>query len=366
MLDRAASTTPTSAERVHSLRERAQHERTRRNFGGLIDIGDELERLTDFLEAWRCLSEAGTERFLLKISPGVAARQWHGENKPEARLLVFKLIRHVGAHLRMARVAAQLADETDLRVSICTEPRLVSIFARSFPQIDVYPDSAREQLLAGCNYWASYERVAEYVWKSGDAIAKCFKPLRADVAMTRRLHQRYRFTESSLVGPEKGALDGRATPVVGLSWYSTNERKDLPQHEDWKAFFSEFDCLAISLQYRPLEAGIARFESAACRSIYVDEDVDIFSDLVGFTALVSATDVVVTISNTTAHLAGALGHPCIVLLDDKNHLFWPEAPTCTTDFYPTVTLVRKRGRAWPEVIREAAVKTRIVLQSRKH
>jgi len=36
-------------------------------------------------------------------------------------------------------------------------------------------------------------------------------------------------------------------------------------------------------------------------------DVDNFNDIDGLVALISATDIVVTISNTTAHLAGAIG-----------------------------------------------------------
>lgn len=55
-----------------------------------------------------------------------------------------------------------------------------------------------------------------------------------------------------------------------------------------------------------------------------------------------------TISNTTAHMAGALGVPCFVIVDDLPHLIWPVAET-KTPFYPSVEIVRRQGRDWPAV-----------------
>jgi len=44
------------------------------------------------------------------------------------------------------------------------------------------------------------------------------------------------------------------------------------------------------------------------------DDIDNFNDLDGLAALIEACDVVVSVSNTTVHLAGALGKPTLVLL----------------------------------------------------
>jgi hypothetical protein len=70
-----------------------------------------------------------------------------------------------------------------------------------------------------------------------------------------------------------------------------------------------------------------------------------------FAAQVAALDAVVTISNTGAHLCGAMGVPTVVILGDKFHLMWPvvggPAP------YPKTILVRESDRPWPAVMEEA-------------
>ncbi len=55
----------------------------------------------------------------------------------------------------------------------------------------------------------------------------------------------------------------------------------------------------------------------------------------------------VTISNTSAHMAGALGIPTVVVLDDKFHMIWPVGDD-RTPWYPKTVLVRKQGRDWDQ------------------
>ena len=56
-----------------------------------------------------------------------------------------------------------------------------------------------------------------------------------------------------------------------------------------------------------------------------DATIDQMTDIDGFAAQIAALDAVVTISRTAAHVAGALGIPCIVVRDDKPILAWPVA-----------------------------------------
>ncbi len=52
------------------------------------------------------------------------------------------------------------------------------------------------------------------------------------------------------------------------------------------------------------------------------DGVDTLNDLDGLAALITACDLVVSISNTTVHLAGALGTPTWVLLQDAPSRRW--------------------------------------------
>jgi ADP-heptose:LPS heptosyltransferase len=64
-----------------------------------------------------------------------------------------------------------------------------------------------------------------------------------------------------------------------------------------------------------------------------------------FAAQIAALDAVVTISNTGAHLAGALGVPAIIIIDDNFRRIWPVGAE-RTPYYPAALLVAKGGRDW--------------------
>ena len=69
------------------------------------------------------------------------------------------------------------------------------------------------------------------------------------------------------------------------------------------------------------------------------------ADLDGFAAQISRLRGVLTISNTTAHMAGALGIPCVVVLDNGIVTTWPYNSE-VTPFYPQTRLIRRRDDSW--------------------
>jgi hypothetical protein len=89
-------------------------------------------------------------------------------------------------------------------------------------------------------------------------------------------------------------------------------------------------------------------------SIHVQhlDDVDNTNDLDSLAALISACDIVITISNVTAHIAGALGKPTIVMLSDSPSplWYWPKN-RIDTPWYPSTVLVRQNQLGnWLEVV----------------
>ncbi|TIU43380.1 MAG: hypothetical protein E5W17_02340 [Mesorhizobium sp.] len=59
-----------------------------------------------------------------------------------------------------------------------------------------------------------------------------------------------------------------------------------------------------------------------------------------------------TISNTGAHLAGALGVPSVFILGDGFKRSWPVEGD-RTPYYPSAVLVSKRERPWSAAMAEA-------------
>ena len=74
------------------------------------------------------------------------------------------------------------------------------------------------------------------------------------------------------------------------------------------------------------------------------------ADLDAFAAEIAALDLVVTVSSTTAHLAGALGVPAWVLLNTVPLSGWMMERE-DSPWYPSVRLFRQRERgAWSKVV----------------
>ena len=71
-----------------------------------------------------------------------------------------------------------------------------------------------------------------------------------------------------------------------------------------------------------------------------------------FAAQLASLNGIITISNTAAHLAGALGVPTVVLIDDKFHTPWPVTGD-KTPWYPNVRIVHRKQRPWSTVLQEA-------------
>ncbi|WP_374444610.1 tetratricopeptide repeat protein [Stella sp.] len=144
--------------------------------------------------------------------------------------------------------------------------------------------------------------------------------------------------------------------VVGIAWRSTNAafglRKSIPL-ADWRPLFARRPARWISLQHGDSADELA----AAGGRVQVDPEIDPLQDIDGLLAQIAAVDLVITASNSTAHLAGALGKPCWVLLPCGSGLLWHWLlPTgARSPWYPSVRLFRSDGPDdWDATIARAA------------
>ena len=106
--------------------------------------------------------------------------------------------------------------------------------------------------------------------------------------------------------------------LIGISWKSINRDIGTAKStflEDWTSILSQGGCYFIDLQYGNTKSEVEKDVSDKSHIlIYQDEEIDPLTDLDGFAAQVSALDLVISTSNTTAHLAGALGQNVWTLL----------------------------------------------------
>lgn len=108
--------------------------------------------------------------------------------------------------------------------------------------------------------------------------------------------------------------------------------------------------------YREETRGLhACYRAATGARITVDPEVDSLLDLDLYAAQVAAMDLVVTVSNTAAHMAGALGAPTWLMLPRGNGLLWYwllcQGEHCP--WYPSMRVFRQeRAGDWSGMVRQ--------------
>ncbi len=224
------------------------------------------------------------------------------------------------------------------------EPRLKPLFARSFPQLKVIglapelysrPVAAQEPL-------GGLGRHLRPTWESFPKRERGY--LVADEARSQALRQRI-------------AGDGRI--VIGLSWISKapigGEQKSA-RLRDFETLLRHPDFRFVDLQYGDTTVEREAVERELGLQVTRLPDIDNTNDLDGLAALMCACDAVVTVSNTTAHLAGALGRPTWVMVPHGHARIWywfrdrDQSP-----WYPRVKVRRqRRGQFWADLIADVA------------
>lgn len=147
-------------------------------------------------------------------------------------------------------------------------------------------------------------------------------------------------------------LKGRDLPLIGLAWWSSHYGKDLPAITHWVELAKSTNAVFVVVQYGDVKKDIEMLMAAVGRErIIVDESVDQMQDMDRFASQLCALDNLVTISNSGAHLAGALQVPTLLVRDDLFRRAW-SVLSGTTPWYPRTTVIGKDGRPWEDVFTE--------------
>jgi hypothetical protein len=143
---------------------------------------------------------------------------------------------------------------------------------------------------------------------------------------------------------------------VGISWRTSN---DYTSHlrsltlEELRGLLSIPYCQYVNLQYGDVAVEVKEFNAAYQTSIYCDMEVDHYGDFDAVVAQIASMHAVVTIDNTVAHIAGALGVHTLLLLPRPSYWQWP-AEGSGSRWYPSVTLLRQDSPGdWSSPLRQA-------------
>ncbi len=132
---------------------------------------------------------------------------------------------------------------------------------------------------------------------------------------------------------------------IGLSWKSFNNRYAIDKSlslKDFENLFNLTDCDIFNLQYGDVRDEIYKFNKDSKNKLLTVKDIDLYNDFESIASLLKSLDIFITISNSTAHLAGSLGVKTILIKPENYALFhyWNQK-TNRTPWYNSINLFEK-------------------------
>jgi Flp pilus assembly protein TadD len=266
--------------------------------------------------------------------------RWNGRRDLRGRLLVWNE-QGIGDQIMFLSLLPELAGEMDL-VAEC-DPRMIGLFRRSLPTVEFVVQPAE-----GAGPPSGPADIAAQI-PSGSLM----RHLRPDLASFAGRGGAYLKADPERVAALR-RREGHDRPRVGLAWHTTAPGAGLRRRIALPALRPLLQAPGVrfvDLQYGDHAAEIAALGESGQR--LEAPAADPWTDLDGLAAEIAALDLIITIDNSTAHLAGALGVPCWVLLPQPPEWRWLlERTDCL--WWPSLRLFRQAVPGdWGPVIAEA-------------
>ncbi len=236
----------------------------------------------------------------------------------------------VGDEILFSSMYKNLIKTNILNLKIECDIRLLEIFKRSFNNNIFFPFG---------HFSSSKNKSQEFdnIIYSG-SLTKFFRKdenefkIKPYLRTLRSLDNKFKLDLSNLNKKKK----------IGISWRSViniyGRLKSL-KIDDFEELLSN-DREFINLQYGNTNEDIKKFRESG-KKIYSFDGVDLFNDFDSLISILKNLDVFVTVSNSTAHFAGALGVPTILICPKKSstYYYW-DYDDGKTPWYKSISVVK--------------------------
>lgn len=195
------------------------------------------------------------------------------------------------------------------KIVVSLNKKLIPLFQRSFPSIQ----------FIDCESPLSSSEFDEHF-----PLASLGMYFRKNVQSFRISAQPYLLADSERVSKLREQASNFKNLLCGLSWGSVNQEigmaKTVPLEDFLPVLSQKLDF--VNLQYGDVKADIDRIDGLINKRIQCIDGLNVFDDIDGLAALIEACNFVVTTSNSTAHIAGALGKETLLLVPYSIGKFW--------------------------------------------
>jgi tetratricopeptide (TPR) repeat protein len=270
-----------------ALEEAPEHAEAHHNLSlALLLQGNFSEGWAEY--EWRFKTGEGTQRQFPQVP-------WNGEPVDAKTVLVWAE-QGVGDEVMFAGMVPDLV-EAGANVILEADPRLVPVCERSFEGIECVakqnPPGA-ETKRDGIDFQVPCGNLGRWLRPDLDSFPGRDTYLAADAERAAALREQYRA--------------GTEDRLIGIAWISKNKRLG-PQKSmtlmELAPLTNNPGLRFIDLQYGDTADERAGFENETGVSIIHDDGIDQMADLDAFAAQVAAMDLIISVSNTTVHFAGA-------------------------------------------------------------
>jgi Tfp pilus assembly protein PilF len=228
------------------------------------------------------------------------------------------------------------------KITVVLDGKLISIFSRSFPGYHFFSKSSDIDV---CTFDAYIPMGSLGKYRRGEINA--FENQSPFILENKK---RTNALLESLMPIDK--------KIIGISWRSSNKKigtdKSIRLNELLPIFkIDKFSF--INLQYGETRLEQDDLKNSDNISIETIKDLNLYDDVDGLLSAIALCDIVVTTSNTTAHLAGAIGKETLLLLPKMVGKFWYWQDLNNISlWYPSVRVFKQEKQGeWSEPIQAA-------------
>ncbi|MBS1187155.1 MAG: repeat-containing protein [Burkholderiaceae bacterium] len=291
-----------------------------------------LLRQGRFDEGWQCLD---ARDWYAKLAALVPCPRWQGEALAGKSLLIGFEAGH-GDMIQLCRYVPLLKAQGAARVDLLCHPGLVRLF-ETLDGVDDVRSCAEDLPAAGWHFWTPPFSIPFHLKTRLETIPAKLPYLHADAARAEQWRQRL---------PAGGLR-------VGLAWkgnplYENDADRSLPNLNLLSPLRDVPGMQFISLQKGAGEGETEQF-AAEWPLCNFGPELEDFADTAG---LIANLDLVISVDTAVAHLAGALGKRCWLLLPDYMTDWRWLTGRDDTPWYPGVTRLFRQSqkRDWAETI----------------
>lgn len=278
-------------------------------------------------------------------------RAWTPEADLTGRRILVYAEQGLGDEIMFANMVPDVVEAVGPsgEVMLAVDPRLVALFARSFPKATVVAYVSRAE--GGVVHRGAPAPDAD-LWVPLASLTRRFRRRRSDFPTA----PAYLRPDPARVYHWRGWL-GEGPPSIGLTWRSGklvgDRRRGYAPLDAWAPVLATPDVRFVDIQYGSRPEEIALLQAMSGGRVLTAPGLDVREEIDELAALCGTLDMVIAAGNATAALCGALGRPTAILTAPYS---WPRLGSEGHPWFAAARpLAPPTPGDWQSVMAQAAV-----------